>query len=247
MFRAPLPLVLAVAIAPAHALESPRPATVDPAAATMAVTDASVGDAASFGRDMKWLGLLSAAARLSPDCAAEPADTTPCRTLAPAPAPTSFDFPAVDTITIPGRSANSLLCHFQTPVVGWFAQNPTASAAAFSFRLTPYYRIASEVFVGLSDPNTGVPYDGVIELGLGAISTMHTLQPGEVAQDIDTDTRACIGGLVTRASLQSTWGLTAAQADQFFRRDVTITLGLRGSVRLVEDATINVGTRFAGD
>jgi hypothetical protein len=103
------------------------------------------------------------------------------------------------------------------------------------------------VLVGLSDPNTGVPYDGAIELGLTGIFTSQTLQPGESLQDLDTGTRACIAGLVSKQNLIGTYGLTEAQADRFFRRPVTIRFGLRGSARLVEDAAINVGTRFYGD
>jgi hypothetical protein len=218
-----------------------------PAAAAGAPTAAEVGDADSFGRNVKWLGLLSGYARLALDCTADPADTSPCTTIAAGTGPTTFDFPALDTLSLPARASNSLLCHWQTPVVGWFAHNPHATAQLQSMRLTPYYTIHSTVFDGLSDPNTGVPYGGRIELGLTSIATSQTLQPGESVEDIATGTRACIGGLVTRASLQQQWGLTAAQAEAFFRGPVTITLGVRGSARLVEDANINVGTRFTGD
>jgi hypothetical protein len=240
-------LLVAAALPSAQAAAPVRAAAKAPSIEPLAVSDATVGDAASFGRSVKWLGLLSGYARLSADCTADPSDTSPCQTLAPSPSGTAFDFPDLDTLTIPGRSANSLLCHSQTPVVAWFAQNPSAAQSDFRFRLTPYYRIRSEVLVGLSDPNTGVPYDGVIELGLTGISTMLTLPAGGVSQDVETGTRACIGGLITRSSLVSTYGLTAAQAEQFFRRDVTITLGMRGFTRLVEDASLNVGTRFTGD
>jgi hypothetical protein len=228
-----------------RAAATPR-AKAPVAAAGGAPTAADVGDADSFGRDVKWLGLLSGYARLSLDCTADPADTSPCTTIA-ASGPTDFDFPALDTLSLPARASTSLLCHWQTPVVGYFAHNPHATAQMHTMRLTPYYTLESSVFDGLSDPNTGVPYAGRIELGLTSISTGQTLQPGESLQDIATGTRACIGGLVSRASLQQQWGLTAAQADEFFRRPVTITLGLRGSARLVEDANINVGTRFTGD
>src|SRR5688572_372297 len=108
-------LLVAAALPTAHAAEPVGTAAKSPVIEPLAVTDATVGDAASFGRNVKWLGLLSGYGRLSADCTADPADTSPCQTLAPAPSGTGFDFPAVDSITIPGRSANSLLCHTQTP------------------------------------------------------------------------------------------------------------------------------------
>ena len=236
-------LLVAAALPAAHAAGPAGPAAPS---APMAVTDEDVGDADSFGRDVHWLGLLSAYGRLSTDCSADPADA-PCQTVAAAPAITGFDFPDLDVLVLPARASQSLLCHSQTPVVSWSAANDTAVPNEAMLRVTPYYRIESEVLVGLSDPNTGVPYDGVIELGLTGIYRAQTLQPGESTQDLDTGTRACIAGLVSKQNLVSAYGLTEAQADQFFRRPITIRFGVRGSASLVEDADINVGTRFYGD
>lgn len=239
-------LLIAAALPSAHAAPGGAPAADKPVA-PLAVTADEVGDADSFGRVVRWLGLLSGYGRLSADCSADPGDTSPCQTIAPAPATTTFDFPDLDVLVLPARASTSLLCHSQTPVTTWFALNATGSAQDMLFRVTPYYRIESEVLVGLSDPNTGVPYNGVIELGLTGLLTSQTLQPGESVQDLDTGTRACIGGLVSKQSLTTSYGLTDAQAEQFFRRPITIRYGLRGSARLVEDASINYGTRFYGD
>ena len=50
-----------------------------------------------------------------------------------------------------------------------------------------------------------------------------------------------------RTALVSNYGLSEAQARRFFRRETTIRLGLSGQARLVENASINIGSRFAGD
>ncbi len=66
------------------------------AAAKAAPTDAEVGDANSFGRDVKWLGLLqSGSVSFQSDCTPAPGDPPPgpddrCVTLNAAPAATSF-------------------------------------------------------------------------------------------------------------------------------------------------------------
>jgi hypothetical protein len=244
-------LLIAAALPAAQAEDFVRTARTDaPRAATKAgpgiaaVTIDEVGDADSFGRNKIWLGLLSGYVQLAQDCTGL---TDTCQTLAAAPGFTSFDFDNLDTLTLPGRSSHSLFCHSQTPIVAYSAHNSDANPQEFNFRVTPYYTIQSEVLVGLSDPNTGVPYNGEIELPLTGIFKTHTLASGASDSETLTGTRMCIGGLVSLQSLQDSWGLTEAQAEQFFRRPVTITLGIRGNARLVEDANINIGTRFSGD
>lgn len=244
-------LLFAAALPAAQAEDFVRPARTDaPRVAAKAgpgiaaVTADEVGDADSFGRAKNWLGLLSGNVQLSQDCSGS---TGACQTLAAAPALTSFDFDNLESITLPGRSTHSLLCHSQTPIVVYNAYNSDANPQEFNFRVTPYYTIQSEVLVGLSDPNTGVPYNGEIVLPLTGIFKAHTLASGASDSESLTGTRMCIGGLVSLQSLQGSYGLTEAQATQFFRRPVTITLGIRGNARLVEEANINIGTRFSGD
>lgn len=222
-----------------------------PIAAPAAVTTEEVGDADSFGRNVKWLGLASAFVQLSDTCTPAPGDPPPenCVVVNPAPAATNFHVPDLDSVTLPPRSTQSLICHWQTPIVSYSAQNPTGAPASFSLRVAPVYRIENEVLnePGLIDPNTGLPYGGVIELALTSINKSSTLAAGDFEFESITGTRMCIGGLISKANLIAAYGLSEAQATRFFRRETTIRVGLRGQARLVENANINIGTRFVGD
>ncbi|ODS63661.1 MAG: hypothetical protein ABS41_04880 [Arenimonas sp. SCN 70-307] len=214
-----------------------------------APTVEEVGDADSFGRGVKWLGLMSGFAFLSTDCTpppGEPADPN-CVQLNPAPGFTTFVVPDVAAITLPGKSAESLLCHSQTPVTSVVYANNTGARQQYRFQLLASYRIESEVLQGLNDPNTGDPYNGAIEIGIGNLVDSGYLEPGDNFVKQYTQTRACIGGMVSRRALVDAYGLTAAQARQFFRKPITLRMTIRGNARMVDAASINVGTRVTGD
>jgi hypothetical protein len=218
------------------------------AAPAAAPTAAQVGDADSFGHDVRWLGILSTSLVLTADCnpGGEPIFGN-CVSLAPAPNTTTFALADLASITLPGKSSETLLCHWQTPVAQYWASNGDSFPNNFQLRLTPVYTIESDVFSEVTDPSTGLPYPGYIQLGLTAINRTVRMQPGDFESDTINGARVCIGGLISRASLMQSYGFTKAQARKFFRRPITIRLGLQGSARLVEDAVINIGTRFTGD
>ncbi len=221
------------------------------AAAAAAVTAEEVGDADSFGKPVRWLGLLSGFVRLATDCTPppdEPADPS-CITLNPAPATTFYSAADVASITLPGRSSETLLCHWQTPVVSYRVNNETLSPQSFNFRAQPIYRIFSDVLDDptLINPVTDAPFGGFIETGLTAFAKQRVVEPGDFEFETISGTRMCIGGLVSRAALINQYGLTPQQAKRFFRRPITITMSLTGTARMVEFANINFGTRFTGD
>jgi len=234
------------------ALAALAAALLAPLASAAELTDEDVGDAASFVQPVKWLGLVSGFIELDTDCSpATPTDPprSNCVVLNPAPAVTSFDRPDLDKITLPGRSAKSLLCHWQTPIANVFWQNPTASTGNARIAIRPYYRIESEVLAdpALINPQTGLPFAGGFESVLTSVSESQPLDAGQTQSRFYTFTRACIGGLVSRSFLTQSLGLTEAQATQIFRKPITIRAGVRGTAQLVQFATINVGTRFVGD
>ncbi|MCX7034773.1 MAG: hypothetical protein NT046_12550 [Arenimonas sp.] len=234
-------------LAAARADRAAKAGRISPAA----VTVEEVGDAGSFGKPVKWLGLMSGFVYLSTDCtppAGEPADPN-CVTLNPAPATTVFNAVDLASITLPGKSSQTLLCHWQTPIVSYRFANDTLSAQIANFRATPRYRIESEVLddPALINPSTGVAFGGQLELPLTAFAKSKLVEPGYFESETLTSTRMCIGGLVSKASLVDQYGLTEAQATQFFRKPITITLSISGQARMVDNANINFGTRITGD
>jgi hypothetical protein len=231
-----------------ESLRAGKRASAGPIAAAAAPTAEEVGDADSFGKNVRFIGLLSGFVQLAADCTPPPGETIEnCVSIAPAPAPTTFALSDLASITIPGKSSESLFCHWQTPIVSYAAANNTGGPATFQLRVTPVYTIENEVLSEVIDPTTGVAYPGSIQLALTAFNRQHTLQPDAFEFDATTGTRACIAGLVSRANLIGTYGFTPAQAKKFFKKPTTIRLGIQGSARLVEDAVINIGTRFTGD
>ncbi len=221
---------------------------------TKAYTDEEVGDANSFGRNVKFVGMVqSGNLQIAPDC-------TPDPMFPPGPNDhcfvpdangfASFNLPAVGQVLIPGKSVKTLLCHWQTPFASFIYQNQLAvyqgNARA---TVTATYKIENEVLSdpALIDPGTGLPFGGSFTTGLASISDTRGLQPGEFQNYSDNDTRVCNGGLISKRSLIEGYGLTEAQATQFFKKDTIITIGLVGSTRHVSDASVIIGTRFVGD
>ncbi len=214
----------------------------------------TTGDEDSFGRNVKYLGLLTTGSnQLATDCTPDP-DFPPgpddhCIVVNPAPATTTFTINDAARMIIPGKSSESLYCQWQTPVVVWTFRNPTAVQANARLLVTPQYKIENEVLndPALIDPNTGLPFGGSITIALPGIRRSRTLGPGEVQTERENGTRTCIGGLVSQRSLVESYGLTPALAKKFFRKDSIVTMNLTGSAALVDFASLIYGTRFVGD
>jgi hypothetical protein len=61
------------------------------------------------------------------------------------------------------------------------------------------------------------------------------------------DSTVCIGGLVSRSALVDTWGLSDAQAKEFFKHKTTLRLNIDGSAQYVDSASMYFGLRIVGD
>lgn len=249
-FRSP-PLADSLAAGQQAIAREDKAAKAGKVGAAAAPTIEEVGDAGSFGKNVKWLGLVSINMTLTDDCspvAGEPALAN-CIELAPAPAATPINAPDLASITLPGRSTETLLCHWQTPIVSYSLANYTGAPAQYQFRLSPTYRFESDVLddPGLINPQTGLPFGGSLSLSLTSLNRFGTLAPDAYEVQYESGTRMCIAGVLSQRSLVEQWGLTPAQARRFFRRPITIVMGLSGTSRLVDGANINFGTRFVGD
>lgn len=220
-----------------------------------AATGATSGDADAYGRNLKFIGLMSTgnitlASDCTPDPSFPPGPDDHCIVLNPAPATTAFTINDAAHIVIPAKSANSLFCHWQTPITYYSLHNDTGVFQGNArFVVTPNYTLENEVLndPSLIDPTTGLPFGGSLTLGLSGIRHMRSMQAGESETNMENTTRSCIAGLISKRALIEGYGLTDAQATAFFKHDTIVTMNIRGTANLVDFASIYYGTRFVGD
>ncbi len=216
-----------------------------------------VGDAASFGRNLRWLGVMQADVVLDPVC--DPSLTTPGNTQAtrcvvalPAPQVSTFQHDAIVRIRLPANAAHSLLCPWLSPYLRAHYANPTpAGGAAVVGRLSvrPTLTIENPVLSApeLLDPNTGAPLAGRVTVGLTATESLEMPLPADTRiVRHERDSSVCIAG-VSRRLLTGSYGLTAAQADAFFASPMTVSLNVGGNLQYVEGGWLTFGLRLVGD
>ncbi len=219
-----------------------------------AYTDEEVGDANSFGRGVNFIGTVqSGVLTIAPDCTPDPMFPPGPKDQCVVPdvnGSAIINFPDMGKVLIPGKSAKSLFCHWQTPF-GISVYNNFTGVYQGQARtvFTATYKIENEVLNDptLLDPNTGLPYGGFINTALGAVRDGRSLQPGESQVFRDNYSRVCLGGLVSKRNLIEGYGLSEAQATKFFKKDTTITIGMTGNTRHVSNGSMIIGTRFVGD
>jgi hypothetical protein len=225
-------------------------------AVAAAVAASDVGDADSFGRNAKWIGLMSSGViqltDFADDCLPENFQGGPddhCVVLNPQPLATTFSFPDVGRMVIPAKAANSLFCHAQTPISSTLLQNTSGAGMTARVTYTPTYTFENPVLAdpSLIDPTTGLPFNGKLTQTLSGISHRLTLQPGENFFGRDDETRFCINGMISKNMLKTTFGLTDAQATKFFTKDTIVTMGISGNAQGVIFSSMINNTRWLGD
>lgn len=226
----------------------PRGATAKAAnAVTASPSPDDVGDADSFGRNLQWLGLADGEVDLAADCTG---DTFPCTVLAPAPASTSFSYTDLGHITLPARAAHSLLCYWFSPFLTIGYGNDSAAPVVAHLNYVPTVTIENPVLddPSLIDPTTGVPFGGELLTGMTSSEIFEEpLPPGTHVTERTRDSAVCIAGLISKTTLTSTFGLTDAQARDFFRQPMTLRLNVSGSAQYVDFAALYFGWRLVGD
>lgn len=214
-----------------------------------AVTDEDVGDSDSFGRNLRWLGLADMAVELTDTCPGVDPDAG-CQVLNPAPALTSFAFEDLGRITLPGKSTQSLLCYWFSPVLTVRYANPTPNQVLARLRYSPTLTIENPVLAtpGLIDPTTGLPFDGKLITGMTSSELFEVpLAPGVAFTERTRDSAVCIAGSISRKSLADTYGLSDAQIKEFFKKPTTVRMNISGSAQYVESASLYFGLRLIGD
>lgn len=234
------------AIAAARA-SAPKIAARAPAAPTVE----DVYDVDSFKRSVTYLGLASAFINLSDTCPTDPANPDElCQVLAPAPAFTSFNFPDAARIKLPAKSTHSLLCYWFSPVVTVNYRNSGASLAYGRLRYSPTLTVENPVLAdpALIDPTTGAPFGGQLLTSMtSSESFVEPLVPGVNFTERTRDSNVCMAGFISKKALVDNYGLTEAQATEFFKKETTIRLNVSGNAQNVGFASMVFGLRVMGD
>jgi len=217
--------------------------------ATEAVTEADVGDVDSFGRTLHWLGVTDMGVALSDTCPGTDPDAG-CQVLNAAPAITPFAFEDLGHISLPGKATNSLLCYWFSPILNVTYHNPTAAPAIARLRYSPTLTVENPVLddPALIDPTTGVPFGGRLLTSMSSSELFEVpLAPGMQLTERSRDSTVCIAGFLGRKALTQTYGLTDAQATEFFKQPTTVRMNISGSAQYVQGASLYFGFRIIGD
>ncbi|HEX6834497.1 MAG TPA: hypothetical protein VF132_13250 [Rudaea sp.] len=252
--EAAAPAVFGAASMPSADIPAPqrlRSATAvrAPDAPGASVSDADVGDADSFGRNVQWLGVTDGDVELSSDCSGFDPGTA-CQAIAPVPAVTNFHFTDLGHIALPAKAANSLLCYWFSPILTVSYNNPTATTVVGNLQINPSLTIENPVLAtpGLIDPTTGVPFGGSLVTGMTSLQRFQVpLPPGISLFERKRDSAVCIAGFLSRKTLVETYGLTESQAKDFFKKPTTVRLNVAGSSQYVDNASLYFGLRIVGD
>lgn len=227
------------------------PITAKLAAPIYPVTEDEVYDVDSFGRYVKWLGLASAFINVQSGC---PKPTTPdeyCQELNTTPgAFTSFSFNDAARIKLPKGASNSILCYWFSPVLTVNYSNPTAARVIGRFRYSPTLTIENPVLAdpSLIDPTTGAPFGGQLLTSMTSSERFEeSLEPGVSLNERTRDSTVCMAGFISHKSLIQNYGLTPAQADDFFASPTTVRMNISGSTQYVGSASMVFGLRIVGD
>lgn len=218
-----------------------------------APTVEDVYDVDSFKREVVFLGLTSAFVTLEDTCPA-PDPAVPdqfCQALNPTPgAFTSFSFNDMARIKLPPKSAHSLLCYWFSPLLTTTYSNPTGARVNAQFRYSPTLTIKNPVLddPALIDPTTGVAFGGQLLTGMTSAEIFQVpLEPGVTFTERTRDSTVCMAGFVSKRALIDNYGLTEAQATEFFKQPTTVSLNVTGNARFVQFAGMTFGLRIVGD
>ncbi|MDN5782053.1 MAG: hypothetical protein L0H23_08540 [Luteimonas sp.] len=251
--EAPPPVAAAVATPQAGTMPAsaiPRPSRPD-LKALRAPVQADVGDLDSFGRPLRWLGATQGNITLTEDdCALPEYAGLSCQQMAPAPAATGFSFQDLGHITLPGKSAHSLLCYWFSPVLSLAYWNPGMEPATAVLNYGPTLTIESEVLndPALIDAASGEPFNGKLTVGMTSSEYVQTpLRANEALLERTRDSAVCMAGFLTRRALVEDHGLTRAQAKKVFQKPMTIRLNVSGSASYLPEASLIFGLRIVGD
>ncbi|HEX7128451.1 MAG TPA: hypothetical protein VF217_00095 [Rhodanobacteraceae bacterium] len=218
------------------------------------ISNAQVGDADSFGRNVIYLGVVqSGQVILEEDCSADLASLGPddrCLEVNPQPATTSFDYQDLGRAILPGGSTKDLICFSGTAFRSWTFQNETAATAGSHVHFVADITLESPALQdpSLINPVTGLPFDGKIDTGAGiSMFDAQTMAAGDARSHSENVTRNCLAGVISARVLHDSYGLSGPVIKAFFNKPITIRVNLKGNASLMTLGTFMYGVRFYGD
>jgi hypothetical protein len=207
----------------------------------------AANDPDSFGRSVKYLDFAQAPyQQYNIDCGT----ATDCKTL-PANARFTFDDRAIARVDLPAYATNSMLC-FSITTAYWMNFYNSSGIGGWAYaRVTTDLTLESAVLndPALINPLTKKPFGGKIVFpSLAYLGEEFVLDgPGGSVTREGSVSRECMAGLITRKSLQSTYGLSAWNAAKVFSTPMTIKMGRTGNLTYVAAAEFVSGFRLFGD
>jgi hypothetical protein len=226
------------------------PLVLSPAALAAVVTPEDVGDADSFGKNVTYLGLAQTlGVTLTDDCTGTDPLVERCIVQNPAPASTTFVENDLAVMNLPAKATKTLMCFTLTPSIFVDWANFTGAQQIARFTAGALITIENPVLAdpALIDPLTGLPFNGVLETGLSTWHHSQTMPDNSHEQERSFQTRSCIAGIISRRALVDTYGLTDAQAKEFFKKPMTVRFGARGTVAMSQYMNYFYGIRLYGD
>jgi len=213
------------------------------------------GSGSELGQAVKYLGAAgSGIVYLQPDCSSSAIGTLGpddhCLVVNPG-TPVSFEYDDIGRLTIPGKSSKDIVCFWYTNFVYREFENPNSTplVATLAYQPTVTLEAAALSDPRAVDPNTGLPYNGKIDLGsMGSHTVTRTLQAGDIDADNQQYSRTCISGY-TKASFTDPqgFGLPPDLADRLFKEPMTFHINIRGYASGVGSALLFANARFLGD
>jgi hypothetical protein len=186
---------------------------------------------------------------LADDCTGADPLVERCTVQNPSPALTTVIENDLAVIKLPKNATKTLMCFTLTPSIYVDWANFTGAQQTARFNANALITIENPVLAdpALIDPATGLPFNGILEIGLSTWSHVQSMPNNATETERSMQTRSCIAGIISRRVLVDEYGLTDNQAKEFFKKAMTVRFGARVTAALSQYTNYFYGVRLYGD
>lgn len=211
---------------------------------------AEVGDPASFGRSVRFLGaMFGQGITFSTNCGGV-VGTTICVPVDYTTGEGTASLPDFATQTLPAGSMQNLLCHWATPfTVANFTNRTGVNRRRHYVRLQATVTLENPALVlpHRTDPATRAPLAGSISFGLPSSEVAERLDASETWSETLSFTRTCAGGFFNRSLLASQYGLSESEIRAVYANPTQLRLKLDVAAAGVNSGSATYLVRWVGD